>query len=1145
MGIDFHGPVIGGIFNYGDQHGVCVTGDGNSVYQIVVADRDHLEKLLAEIKGGRAVESVAEAVRLHTFIMQVTPLPAEDKAPPRWKVVWQVAGRMRETVAEVEVPSPLTSAFVADLGVFYGLSSRALEKPDERVAVNAAAVRIGETLAELLPKEQRKELGDLSRADGPPPFLVIESDDDVVLALPWELLRIEEGWSVREGRLDVARRVPNAFAGDLTPPKTVASVHVNVCAPEDHPGLSYEKESYRIHRALQEHPDVRTNEMGELDDLLNVVCSNDPPVCVHFSGHGGAGVLLFEDPYGRGRPVPAKELIAEMRRKGVQRWPRLFYLSCCHGQDPAGGGDGEVTSTAAQLHREGIPQVVAHFGPVYDHMAINAEEAFYAEVAKGRRTRDAVRAARNALAVPFSAELDAPPPTGDGIAPFAWALLALYHAGEDYPLSVPVQRHIAEGGSVRVRRRDVELHAGGRTKVLRAGFIGRRKELHDLRRRLRDGANVHVVQGLGGLGKSVFCYKALKLLAESGYVVHLPLWCAAVEKEERAADLLYQQLVDELRKRGFGSGLEGLLQQLDRIPDAGDRAATLLRLVAEVVGVPPVAVYVDNLESLMRRPDEEDYDANAVAEWRDDNCRAFWNKLARVAREHPHRLALLASCRYRHGDFRAAETFPFTSMSDQMVFRMLEWFPALGRLSVRTHVRLAPELRGHPRSVEFLDGLVSAEIERWEADEGPLRPALGKEEAGEEWERFIGPVMQATRERLREDLLFDALWEKALRPPERRLLVRMTVLRRPADRDFVRALSEPDEKGRDFRRLLESGLIEVEAELDELKRTIHLFSVHPVVADFARQLAPEWETWRKEGFQLAGDFLEKRLDSASAAGERMNISMVLDAGVYLIEAEKVDRGWDRLTDAAEFFLRRGLASQALMALAPLMPEAVRKGLPDRMQAVLFGILSDCHTSRGDLEVAAHDLSESVTILEGLVSADPANIEWQRDLSVSYNKLGDVQSAQGNLAGARVSHGKVLEIAERLARQDPNNAEWQRDLSVSYEKLGDVQSAQGDLAGARVSYGKAQENAERLARQDPNNAGWQTDMIVSLVKISETYSADNVEERATKRTLLQRALEIAERIEREGRFTDHKQTKWPEILRQLLAALDDTQDSVEE
>jgi hypothetical protein len=39
----------------------------------------------------------------------------------------------------------------------------------------------------------------------------------------------------------------------------------------------------------------------------------------------------------------------------------------------------------------------------------------------------------------------------------------------------------------------------------------------------------------------------------------------------------------------------------------------------------------------------------------------------------------------------------------------------------------------------------------------------------------------------------------------------------------------------------------------------------------------------------------------------------------------------------------------------------------------------------------------------------------------------------------------LAIAKRLAAGDPSNTEWQRDLSVSYEKLGDVAELEGKAA----------------------------------------------------------------------------------------------------
>jgi hypothetical protein len=51
------------------------------------------------------------------------------------------------------------------------------------------------------------------------------------------------------------------------------------------------------------------------------------------------------------------------------------------------------------------------------------------------------------------------------------------------------------------------------------------------------------------------------------------------------------------------------------------------------------------------------------------------------------------------------------------------------------------------------------------------------------------------------------------------------------------------------------------------------------------------------------------------------------------------------------------------------------------------------------------------------ASDPANTQWQRDLSISHDKLGDVATAAGDLASA-----------------DPANTTWQRDLSVVQQKI---------------------------------------------------------------------------------------------------------------
>jgi tetratricopeptide (TPR) repeat protein len=1091
--LQFQAPVAGAVFNLCDQHGVCVTGDHNVVYQIVMSDKAQLDTVLAEIQARtRNVEDVPEAVPLPTLVLQVETVAGA--APARWRLACRrPAAGPGEAAAPVECPSPRTPAFEAQLARFYELAATALPQAAQRAELADLAEALGNALAGLLPEPDRARLDQLGRAEGPPPFLVVESADDAILGLPWELLRLDDQWSVRDGRLDVARCVPNAHAARLEPPTAPVSVHVNICAPESDaaPGLRYETEAYRITRALQEHKSVMVNEMGEENDLLAILCDETPPTVIHYSGHGGPGVLLFEDEFGGPREVPVRDMIARARNKGVQRWPRLFYLACCHGQTSAQIAS-MATSTAASLHREGIPEIVAHFGPVYDSQATDAETAFYAALGEGKRAREAVRAARAALAVPFAPlprETQRNPdadPAPAGQVPFAWALLVLYHAGTDHPLGQRLDRRASDAPGAKPRRRDEELVAGGRTKVLTAGFIGRRREQHALRRRLRDGKNVLVVQGLGGLGKSVFCWKSLARYQERHYLP-LTLWCAAAEDEPDPAAALLEQFSAAVRPL-VGPRWDELVESAVRqLPTPATRLGALLNALVGSDGTPPIALYLDNLESLMLRPDREDYQPNTIGQWRNAECRAVWSILAALAAQRPERLALLASCRYRHPDFPRADWLAFPPMPDDTVFRMLEWFPALSRLSPWTQGRLVPLLGGHPRAVEFLDGFVGAEIRKWEDDQEKM-PAIATEaQAEEEWQRFIEPVLEATDRKLREDLLFDALWAKALRLAERRLLVRLTVLRRPAERTLALALADPAEDGRDFSRLRNAGLLEETLERDAEGQAAGLrFEVHAAVARFARDAAgDDWPEWRRQGFRLAGDFFDARLKAAP----KWDAADMLDAGHYLLAAGEADRGFEWLLSLTEWQTGRGLLAHALATLSPLRDVRDRGALSIQNQARVAGTVAGCLASLGKLEGAAVELRRAVA------------------------------------------------LGERLARQDPSNAAWQRDLSVSHNKLGDVQLAQGELAGALESFRKGLGIRERLARQDPSNAAWQADMVASLVRISDAVDTVSPDGREMVRASLRRAMGIAEKLVADGRMTSHEQKNWVQELRRRLEALD--------
>src|SRR5262249_49367970 len=111
--------------------------------------------------------------------------------------------------------------------------------------------------------------------------------------------------------------------------------------------------------------------------------------------------------------------------------------------------------------------------------------------------------------------------------PLGWVQLAVYHRGPDLPLAVRGQAQAALR-STQLRRHIVEV---GGLPVLEFGFIGRRALQHEVRRRLRSGQRLLVLQGLGGLGKTALASQLLsKVLAPGQPAYQLILPCSSLER---------------------------------------------------------------------------------------------------------------------------------------------------------------------------------------------------------------------------------------------------------------------------------------------------------------------------------------------------------------------------------------------------------------------------------------------------------------------------------------------------------------------------------------------------------------------------------------------------------------------------------------
>jgi tetratricopeptide (TPR) repeat protein len=145
-------------------------------------------------------------------------------------------------------------------------------------------------------------------------------------------------------------------------------------------------------------------------------------------------------------------------------------------------------------------------------------------------------------------------------------------------------------------------------------------------------------------------------------------------------------------------------------------------------------------------------------------------------------------------------------------------------------------------------------------------------------------------------------------------------------------------------------------------------------------------------------------------------------------------------------------------------------------------------------------------------------EILRRKSSSYTNRGNLFFNRGNLDSALTSYQSSLAIDKRLIARDPANTQWQRDLTISYDNIGNVQRAQGDLQAALSSYQQSLQIREKLAARDPANTQWQTDLVVSLYKIATVLEKQNPPQKKEATTHYKRILNILRPLAAANRLT---------------------------
>jgi tetratricopeptide (TPR) repeat protein len=1015
--------------------------------------------------------------------------------------------------------APVPRAFAVNLARFlHGHFGSTFRGPREDAALQSleqALERLGEELGAALfaaPIGPALEHALNALAVGDQLDLVFETAHPLFLGLPFEAARLPGGrLPALVPGVVVTRRVPVPTQKSGATLPGPLKILVAVGAPDEGRTssipLDHERELRDLLDAIEPaaqhgNAQVRILEVGHPDEIRRAL-AEDAYHVLHLSCHGSPGHIELEDEDGGAVAASAADLVATLRQAG--RPLPLVFLSSCHGGSPAG----EAAGFAQALVQAGVPQVLAMQTRVSDRYAIELAAAFYRELNTPERplASRALAQARLTLETARRGKLAmAPAPE--------YATAALYCAGPEQPL---LDRRLDQ---VPLRRPPVhEVDAQGLPRLKLGQLIGRRRQLREALAILRNTPDAQdkygeraglVLQGIGGVGKSALAGRIMARLTEDGWT------CVTL---------------------AGAFNLDSLARSLGLA--AGDDT-TRLRTICRRLASERLLLVLDNFETNL---------SVGGGGWLDETVPTWLQMLCQSARTG----RLLLTARYAPPGFGSwVESVALPPLSLAETRKLILRLPELAKREGKDLVTVLTRIGGHPRMLEYLDALLRGG--RGRLPEIRARLEAQARAAGVPLDQMPADLDEAIARSLRvgaHDVLLSELL--ALTSREEAAALRQAAVSnllmpvagvahalndRPATDPEITAAR------RALQRLAELSLLVLPSP-DEV--FVHRWTAECLLqprpeldpaacrATYAR--AGRYRLWRVnhetgdlvDGMEAVRNLLQAQ-DYDAASESALTITRFLSGANQLASAggfagEVVQAlppthpNYAPLVDReATALIALGLTEQGLAAYQRLQElfeqrccAEPRRGDYQRDLSVSYEKARRSHALPRERRGRPRILPEGLDIRERLARAEPQRADYQRDLSVSYEKLGDLMRSLGNGEAAREYFQKCLDIRERLARAEPQRADYQRDLSVSYNQLGDLMRSLGNGEAAREYFQKCLDIRERLARAEPQRADYQRDLSVSYNKLGDLMRDLGNGEAA--REYFQNALDIAERLAR--------------------------------
>jgi tetratricopeptide (TPR) repeat protein len=914
--------------------------------------------------------------------------------------------------------------------------------------------------------------------------------------LPWEALPDPRtgGALALDPLVNVYRRVRGG-----TPPPVPAPLRIlmAISSPEHGGGtvLDYERELRNVLAAVRSarrgDAHVRVVAFATTAQIRSAL-ELEPVHVLHLSGHGTPGDLVLENQDGSARELDADAFVDEAIPPG--KMPALIALAACH-TNVASAAD--APSFATRLLQRGASVVIATETSVTDVYATRVFARVYERLADAA-IPDPVAAVCDARRV-VQRDLDAAETEREQIigALGEWSVLSVLASAGSVAVFDPAIRKPPPDPPTRFAIGKVAARAVGE-------FVGRRSE----QRRWPVELLAHecsglVLHGIGGIGKTTLAAELASRVLE-----RKPDTARVVLEGELTIERVLGAIIGALRrhlirKQQLGGERATALEGAGRSDVAWADRLALLR-EGGLAAVPLLVVF-DNFEDNLHRE-------GRVATVREPTLAAL---LAALVRD-PGAWRLLVTSRYQFtlpeqahqqlaykavGALTAAET------------RKLVWsLPALDRTLDDAQVeQVWRMIGGHPRSLEYLDALLSQGKGRYTDITARLAAALHKQLSVRDVEALFDAQWQLddaiaqVATLAADDVLLDDLFGSlASTPGAQALLIGASVYRAPVDVGALlfqvgehddSAASVPDYDGAtqrisarlqaagistdaliDSEELPENVLADLAAEFKELQRPPAPPRRPPerlddmVAACVASTLL--WADDVDDGSTKAHVFVHRW--TASELQRRLSHTRgqdVIDAHLRAAEywewrvatwVRDLHAAMHDLLEARHHLLAAGRLDRVTTVTKIACGQLHEWGAWDQEAALLRQTLAHLSSAGEEdgslirqLGIVAHvrgELQEAKALYRRSIKVDE-RLGDRAGVASGYGQLGILAYDRGDLRQAEALCRRSLKIHDRL--------ENQVGMAAGYHQLGILTQHRGDLVEAEAWYRRSLEIHERL------------------------------------------------------------------------------------